>query len=387
MLNKNKKKLIAVLAGMAVALGSFGLVSAQTALLIEFETQPLFKEVNFLPGNSVSRYAKITNNTEMARTMAVSAKNVVDVNHFGDAFELVIKEGSTVLYQDTLTTFFSAGEVELSDVASGGGQARYDFIATLKPGSGNEYQEKALGFDIVIGFLGETAVGSEGGAGGSGTIITTGGGGGGVSSSHNLSIFAEEAQPVSTVTAFVSWKTTYRATSRVVYGTQSGVFDYNSPPNYGYQFSTAETNTPAFTNGVFEHGVILSGLIPDTAYYYRVISTASPPTISAEHNFSMVYGQDQEAGPRDFKEALATSDGQILAGQILGQTAEALLSEKEVGVGSELFVKESPTSLKNQAFLGQSLGLLGLDWPWWLFCLLIVILLLLLWRTGRKEKK
>jgi len=40
-------------------------------LNVIFESQPLFKEANFLPGHSVTRWAKVTNTGELSQRIAI----------------------------------------------------------------------------------------------------------------------------------------------------------------------------------------------------------------------------------------------------------------------------------------------------------------------------
>ena len=87
-------------------------------------------------------------------------------------------------------------------------------------------------------------------------------------------------------TATIEWNTSFLSTSRVVYGTVSGIFDFSLPPNYGYDFSTDEFDTPANPSGVTFHSIIVTGLAPSTTYYFRTISHASPDTISKEVSFT-----------------------------------------------------------------------------------------------------
>lgn len=78
----------------------------------------------------------------------------------------------------------------------------------------------------------------------------------------------------------VSWITDKPATSRVIYDTEShSVLD--EAPNYGYEFST-----PEFDLGeekTTEHSVEITGLSPETTYYYRTVSAASPESVGDEN--------------------------------------------------------------------------------------------------------
>lgn len=78
----------------------------------------------------------------------------------------------------------------------------------------------------------------------------------------------------------VQWTTPRPATSRVVYDTVSHADnELGGPPNFGYAFSTPETDTdPKVEN----HSVSVTGLNGNTTYYYRTVSRASPETVGEE---------------------------------------------------------------------------------------------------------
>lgn len=283
-----------ILSGVIIAAALFVVTPARAApddLIVEFQATPLFSEANFLPGNDIVRWAKVTNNTADTRPIAVEAINTSDPDGLGDVLDIGIYENGVQRYATTtLAAFFGAGEVVLSNVAGNGGNTRYDFVVSFKSSAGDPYQGKSVGFDILVGFQGEG--GGDGGNGnGAGPQGDGGGnGGGGVSGGgpQGLSIFNEEtaAAVAGETTALIQWATSYRSTSRVVYGTAPGLFDYTILPNYGYPFSTPEFDTPANAAGVLNHAVTITGLTPGTIYYYRTISHASPDTISREQHFT-----------------------------------------------------------------------------------------------------
>jgi uncharacterized repeat protein (TIGR01451 family) len=79
------------------------------------------------------------------------------------------------------------------------------------------------------------------------------------------------------------------------------MIDPNDPPKYGYAQTTAEYDTPANPNGVINHTVELTGLFPDTIYYFRCVSHASPEEQGVELMFKTP-GEDvrvlgEEAAP------------------------------------------------------------------------------------------
>ncbi|MDP2741321.1 MAG: hypothetical protein Q8O66_01375, partial [bacterium] len=134
-------------------------------LVVEFQNEPLFNEVNFVPENSVTRWIKITNNSGVAKKVAIEAINKTNLDNLASKINLVIKEGTNIRYEKTLAEFFSGGEIYLSDLPSGS-QTQYDLTVSFNSDAGNNMQGKSLGFDILIGFQGGEGI-SGGGSGGS----------------------------------------------------------------------------------------------------------------------------------------------------------------------------------------------------------------------------
>lgn len=154
-------KAIKTILVISVTVFSFGVLFVSPAqaqppnLEVEFEYDPLFYEANFFPGDTVSRWVKVTNNTTEVQPIATQAVNVSDPDGLSEMFHLQIKEAGQIRYSDTLANFFSAGEVFLSNLAGNGTQTQYDYKATFYPATGNPYQGKYLAFDIIVGFQGE----------------------------------------------------------------------------------------------------------------------------------------------------------------------------------------------------------------------------------------
>jgi len=88
---------------------------------------------------------------------------------------------------------------------------------------------------------------------------------------ESINIVNESVSYVNSNTAIVSWETEKPATSRVMYGTESKRtlmfgFDANRM-NHGYDFSTNQDNTLTT-----KHSMIITGLTPNTEYFFRVES-------------------------------------------------------------------------------------------------------------------
>ena len=155
---KKDFKIIFTILGIAVLSGVFpfgNIVMANDEdLIVEFEQKPLFNETNLSPGNSVTRWIKVTNNSDEDKGIAIKADNIQKCSEekcLSDMLDIVIKEGKTEFYNDTLTQFYNKGEVSLSNLDSGN-NTQYDITVTFNEIAENKYQDKSTGFDLVIGF-------------------------------------------------------------------------------------------------------------------------------------------------------------------------------------------------------------------------------------------
>lgn len=73
--------LIASITLLGTGILSLPQVQAQSSdLVVEFENTPLFKEANFLPGENISRWVKVTNNSSESKNIAVEAINIIDTD-------------------------------------------------------------------------------------------------------------------------------------------------------------------------------------------------------------------------------------------------------------------------------------------------------------------
>jgi len=152
-----KTILISSIAIFSVCLLSAESVQAQPPddFVVEFEkgpSLPLFSEAHFLPGDTVIRWIKVTNNSSGIFNIATKTDADKVINDgLGDVLNLEIKQGGASLYNKKLSDFFSDGEVFLSDLVSGA-QTQYDYIISFDSEAGNTYQRKSLSFDILIGY-------------------------------------------------------------------------------------------------------------------------------------------------------------------------------------------------------------------------------------------
>ncbi|MDP2939710.1 MAG: fibronectin type III domain-containing protein [Candidatus Omnitrophota bacterium] len=275
-------------------------------LVVQFETAPLplFQKANFLPGEGVTRWVDVTNNSGETKKIGVKIinKSSYSVDCLSDKLDLVISKNGSPLQLGTLTTFYGAGEQVLSDLNTGA-TTRYYFSMTFNPGAGNIYQNSTTNFDIEIGFFGEESIGQE--------ITPGGGGGGGSFVASGLTISNETVSSVGINTITITWDTNLNSTSRVIYSPQGfpHLLQVSNPPNYGYVFSTDEDS-----DKVIKHTVIITGLTSGTIYYYRTVSHASPDTISREYSFTTL-GEKEVQTEEKTETSTETEEGGIALGE------------------------------------------------------------------------
>jgi len=332
-----------------------------TTSAIEFESSPLFGTANFVPGESVTKWVKFTNSTDISLRAYLRVAEIINTNKFGDAVNLVVKKGDTILYNDTFSNFFDKEKIELSQVKAGETDIIY-FIATFIPESGNNYQNKTMSFGLQA-ILEDVDESSD-------TTTVIGGSGGGTFGSKHLVISNENAnfpQNNTTTSINVSWNTNIPATSQVIYGLLSeGPYTLDiSAPNFGYPFSTIEADLEP--SKVTNHIVTINGL-PEGLYVYRVVSRASPATVGYEHTFAIAYGENNNLP----KEKINGNDGVVL---------------------DELPIDENDSGIKNTIgkVLGASVGdatKVSNNFIWFaLILLLIIIILIIIYRQKKKNEK
>jgi hypothetical protein len=269
------KKIIFSVALFFVAIPSFAFAS------VVFEQTPLFSNTNFAPGEMVSRHFTVTNETVTTKTVAIEAINkVCNTPCLADKLHMKISADGTEYFDDTLEKFFSDGERSLGTLSANVSRT-YLMSVLFEPETGNDYQAKTASFDMLVGFRGEE--------GQSDNDTGNGSGGGGGAVLQGLQIQNEATIIESDNSITVSWTTNYSSYGHVIYGLASdGPYTLNlSEAHFGYISSTpsdphliGHVDTVQSSN----HSFTLSGLEPGT-YRYRVVSHASPPTVSYERTF------------------------------------------------------------------------------------------------------
>jgi len=259
--------------------------TAQTVppLVVVFESTPLFANVDFKPLDVLTRYVRVTNNTNTPQPLIIEAINktgcLAGPYCLAEKLRVRVRFGAALLYNKTLKEFYNEGQVIIDPALPAGTTRQYDIEVTFESGpDDNNYQTLETGFDFLVGYQGADTVSSgEGGGGGqSGLQIK------------------DTATSIATSTGgvLITWATSYPATSQVLYGlTSGGPYALNlALANYGYPSATPEDATK-----VTDHSVYISGLIPGETYTYRVVSHASPPTVGYELTFTVPKTEEFQA--------------------------------------------------------------------------------------------
>ncbi len=275
--------------GISALLLSWGVLppvaTAQTLppLVVVFQSTPLFADIDFKPLDVVTRYVRVTNNTNAPQPLIMETINKTGCLSgpycLAEKLRVRVRLGATLLYNKTLKEFYDEGQVIIDPALPGGTTRQYDIEVTFETGpNDNDYQTLETGFDLLVGYQGADTV-SSGGSGGGGQ--------------SGLQI-KDEATSISTSTGgvLITWITSYPATSQVLYGLASGgPYTLNlALANYGYPSATPENATK-----VVDHSVYISGLIPGETYTYRVVSHASPPTVGYELTFTVPKTEEFQA--------------------------------------------------------------------------------------------
>ena len=361
-------------------------------LAVDFESEPLFSESNFIPGDSVTKWIKVSNTSGKTKTIITEAINIVDSDNLSDVLEIEIKDGSDVLYNDTLAEFFNDSEIILNSITTESSK-QYNFTISFITGSDNEYQADNLGFDILIGFEGE-----EGG-------VVSGGGGGGGGTLPGLTIYNEGNINASSTSATITWNTSYDATSRVIYDISPNKFDFSAGEmKYGYADYKDGDDILGPGKGTY-HSITLTGLTFGTTYYYRCVSHASPATIGQEHSFTTL--TKEEALEREEAEEGVTGEGET-GGTGISGTGEniggipssgtetgAVTTEGETVEGEESslegdlakIIKETAETPEKTGLFGANLVSFLKNIPWWILIIIAVLIFLGLFLTRKKHRK
>ncbi|KKP74863.1 MAG: hypothetical protein UR79_C0002G0204 [Candidatus Campbellbacteria bacterium GW2011_GWD1_35_49] len=371
-----KIKLNIIIFFIALFFGTSNIVYAENGLDVEFESTPLFSEINFIPGESVTKYIKVTNTLGKSQTVVVSAINSNSCDKtpcLSEAINLIIKREDNELFNGSLEDFLNGDEINLGNL-NNGSSAEYDFIVTFLPEKENEYQSLSSTFDLLIGFQG-------------GVFVNSGAGGGGGSAPRGLTIKNETSILLNLDSVVIQWNTSYLSTSQVIYREEGQNYSLDlSLPNYGYPYGTSEDLVK-----VLNHSVLLADLEAGKTYYYRAVSHASPATVGIEHSFKMLteeeinqkLGAEEEryfSGYSGFHEGLSDNDLDLVMKLTDGGTL--ILNDKDnngqvtsttTTVSTSSF--SASDNLKNVAMAGGFFS----DSPWWIWLVILLIIFILVY--------
>ncbi len=267
---KNILLYIITIVSALLLIPQIALAQSTPSIEVEFETSPLFANDDFKPLDVMTRWFRVTNNVS-ARPLIIEAINKTGCESgpfcLANRLRLQIFKGSTELYNGTLAQFYVGGQIVI-DTSPEESITLYTAKVTFETDADdNNYQMLVTGFDLLVGFQGAQ------------TNTQTGNEPPGLQIARETAVIATSSGAIN-----ISWVTDYPATSQVLYGlTSGGPYTLNlSLPNYGYPFATVEDSTK-----LLNHSVLLTGLTPGASYRYRVVSHASPATVSYEHEFTV----------------------------------------------------------------------------------------------------
>jgi hypothetical protein len=385
----------------------------------DLETQSIFNESNFLPGDTTEGRIKIKNISDQDQNIGVEAinfgdngsSNLNDVDSNSIARHLIFKiklwEGEYLYGGDTdktLYDFYSEGTVNLDILTP---DASEEFLFEVYYPKEKEDQEViTTQFDLLFGAVGEENGQDDEEEDGEGS---SGGGGSVVIYPRGLTITGESEQDCNELpcaTALISWHTNYLSTSKVIYGTSSGQFDFSEgPEKYGYDFY--KKGDTSGQNKVTSHEVELTGLIPGTIYYYRCVSHASPETVGDEHSFTTCALADDEKDKGetgeegDFEEKETASEEEKESSAIVAEDTSVSTSpeesseeEGEEATTTEEEIQEKEEKEQEASLLASLKSLLGdfgtvcFDcFPWWVLLILALYPLYRCCFTKKEDKK
>jgi len=137
----------------------FGITHSPTwaaNLTVNFETTPLFQVSDgpWMPGDSLTRQAVVTNTSGTDQLIKVEAFDKIDPSDLSQKFNFWVYDFSTTHFFGTLKEFLGYGELPL--IVQGAAPHTYYFAAQFPTSVGNEWQGKEVTFDLRLGFDGST---------------------------------------------------------------------------------------------------------------------------------------------------------------------------------------------------------------------------------------
>lgn len=274
-MNNSIKKAYLAIAAVGLALVSAALASPVDAQVV-FDPDPLFQEVEILPGDADPTPATITitNQTSDARAYYLGA-GVLSGATLADAIPLTVTGDAM---SETLTvTELELDPLFLGDFSAGETRA-YTVSASYYEDGAYLEQGVELRFVILVGTDDGEVVTSGGGS--------SGGGGGGGLLPPALTILNTQVASIEATSfgynVLITWLTNLSADSMVVFGSAGSTYTLD-PGDAQLGYPEAVTLGGLRTG----HGLLLSGLVPGE-YVFRVASSEGGGyTTSPEYRFEI----------------------------------------------------------------------------------------------------
>lgn len=384
-----KKEIVIILAAMLAGFGFAGNVFAacqgdpgELVVYVKDDACPLtsvhnvslFNETDIAPGYSITGTLRIKNASTDSQTAIIEAvdfSNPLPDDDLARALNIAIslQGGGGYIYNDTLANFFQEREYKLAAGFAAGAENVYDVVVSFPADKGDYWQEKTTSFGLMVGFQGSDSKGV--------TLTTISGSGSAGGQVRGLIIQNEMAASITANSATIIWTTNHAASSWVVYAKEgeSHLFDLTKT-NYGYSHSTAEIDLD--NNKTINHRITISGLEPNTTYYYRCVSHASL-AVGVDHSFTTAAGgqvagiQTERAGFDGVSSASTgangtsgtAADGNAEPGQVAGAETER---PDETAGAAAVAVQDNET-----AGAAAKAKVCALNFSWWIFLILAAI--------------
>jgi len=131
-------------------------VLAQDSVDIIYETDPLFSDLNIMPGDESVKWVKVGNNLSEDLLVSVLVNSYEDDDNLGSQMRMMISENGSRIYESSLADFLSAEKIDLSKV-SAEKEKYYTFKVDFLNSTGNDYQGKSPMFDLSVVGEGENS--------------------------------------------------------------------------------------------------------------------------------------------------------------------------------------------------------------------------------------
>lgn len=344
---------------------------------VDFQPDPLFEEVDYLPGDeAVGRSATVHNVSGEKQLVVFGVNNLVSTQGLERYISLAIGAQGDELWSGTLADIDAVDYADLGDISEGE-TIVYDISAlVLSTETGGEPGGEVR-FDIWFGFRLPDGGGS-GGSGSGGVIASVSSGGGGGYTNPELVIMNTRVESVvgpqsGGYNVGIAWDTNIPATSQVVYGPADQGYVLNpAESGLGYPFLTSESAPGVST----QHSMLLSGLAPGI-YKYRVVSRAGTWGTSPEYTFQI---GGEVLGAQDENRVSQAESSKF------GQATQGAQHVSEGASGLVAGVSTSSTASSAGATLAQVRSFVGSDmagnvcsgiswWPVWVLYGFLVLVL------------